>query len=223
MKKSVTVIAGVLLFALGAAATDVPRYETELGYMYVRANQVNNNGGLGQQIGGFDMNGGSGQFIYNYNHWLSGVADVGAATKPNVGIVHVEDTTVLFVFGPRVSYHWKRCTPYGQVLFGGADQLVSRRVYAVTDLNTPVLPVVTPANLFPGPGQPVIARISSSQAAFAMTAGGGIDLKMNKHVSFRPVAVDYLLTRFPSLTTGKNYNQNSLRATAGFVFTFGAM
>jgi hypothetical protein len=93
----------------------------------------------------------------------------------------------------------------------------------VTDLSTPVLPVVAPANLFPGPGEPIIARISSSQAAFAMTAGGGIDIKINKHLSFRPVAVDYLLTRFPNLTTGKNQNQNSLRATAGFLFTFGAL
>jgi hypothetical protein len=106
VKKSITLIAVVLLFALVAAAQEPPRYETFLGYMYVRANQVNNNGGLGQQIGGFDMNGGDAQFIYNFNKWLSGVADVGAATKPNVGVVHVEDTTALFVFGPRVSYHW---------------------------------------------------------------------------------------------------------------------
>jgi hypothetical protein len=96
-------------------------------------------------------------------------------------------------------------------------------VFAVTDLSTPVVPVVNPANLFPGPGEPITARISSTQAAFAMAVGGGIDVNINKHVSFRPIAVDYLLTRFPNLTTGNNQNQNSLRATAGFVFTFGAM
>ena len=170
------------------------------------------------------MNGGSGQFIYNFNKFFSGVADVGAAYKRNVGIVNVEDTTALFVFGPRVSYrHWSRFTPYGQVLFGGANRWASKRVYAVTDLNTPVVPVVNPANLFPGPGEPIAARISSTQAAFAMAVGGGIDVNINKHVSFRPIAVDYLLTRFPNLTTGNNQNQNSLRATAGFVFTFGAM
>lgn len=223
MNKSITLIAGVVLFALVAAAQDVPRYETELGYMYVRANNINNNGGLGERIGAFDMNGGSGQFIYNVNNWLSGVADVGAAYKRNVGIVNVEDTTALFVFGPRVSYHWRRFTPYGQALFGGANAWVSKRVYAVTDPNTPVVPVVNPANLFPGPGEQIVARISSTQAAFSMALGGGIDVKINKNLSFRPVAVDYLLTRFPNLTTGSNQNQNSLRATAGFVFTFGAL
>jgi hypothetical protein len=57
----------VLLFALVAAAQEVPRYETSLGYTYIRANQNNNNAGLGERIGSFDMNGGSGQFIYNFN------------------------------------------------------------------------------------------------------------------------------------------------------------
>jgi hypothetical protein len=41
------------------------RSKTSLGYTYVRANQFNQNTGLGQEIGGFDMNGGSAQFIYS--------------------------------------------------------------------------------------------------------------------------------------------------------------
>jgi hypothetical protein len=223
MKKNITVIAGVLLFALVAAATDIPKYETFLGYTYVRANSFNQNTGLGQRIGGFDMNGGSGQFIYNCNHWLSVVADGGAVYKPNVGIVNVQNTTAFTLAGPRVSYRrWSRYTPYAQVLFGAAYRSVSRRVNAVTDLNTPVLPVVSPANLFPGPGEQITARVNASQNGyFAMAAGGGLDIKVNKHFSFRPVSVDYLLTRFPNLSTGSNENQNSIRASAGFIFTFG--
>ena len=169
------------------------------------------------------MNGGSGQFIYNINHWVSFVADAGAVYKPNVGIVNVQNTTAFTFAGPRVSYRrWSRYTPYAQVLFGAAYRSVSRRVNAVTDLNTPVLPVVSPANLFPGPGEQITARVNASQNGyFAMAAGGGLDIRVKKYFSFRPVSVDYVLTRFPNLSTGSNENQNSIRASAGFIFTFG--
>ena len=70
MKKSITVIGTLVLFALVASATDFPKYEVYLGYTYVRANQFNQNTGLGQEIGGFDMNGGSAQFIYNFSKYF---------------------------------------------------------------------------------------------------------------------------------------------------------
>jgi hypothetical protein len=140
-------------------------------------------------------------------------------------VVNVQNTTALFVFGPRVSHHMSRFTPYGQVLFGVACMANSRRVNAVTDATETGLLGVTTNNLFPGPR----ATDSGSVDRFPIglrhdggTAGGGIDIKINKHIGFRPVAVDYLLTRFQSLTTGKQYNQNNLRASAGIVFTFGA-
>jgi hypothetical protein len=222
MTKSITIIAGVLAFGLVASATDIPKFETFLGYTYVRANQFNQNTGLGQQIGGFDMNGGSAQFIYNANHWLSGVADLGAVTKGNVGIINVENTTDFFLFGPRASYRRHgRFTPYAQILFGGVNRQISRQIRSLTDLNTPIL-VARPLDLFPGPGVEVTSRISASQTAFAMAVGGGLDMRIGKHFGFRPVAVDYVLTRFPSLLTGNNQNQNSIRVTTGFLFTFGA-
>jgi hypothetical protein len=222
VKKSITVIGALVLFAVVASATDFPQYETFLGFTYVRANQFNQNTGLGQSIGGFSMYGGSGQFIYNFDRWLGGVADIGAVNKPNVGIINAQDTTASYLFGPRFSYRkHSRFTPYGQVLFGAATRFVSTQVNAVTDPNTPFLPVVQPASLFPGPDAEVTARLSESQTHFAMAAGGGLDIRASKHLSFRPVAVDYVLTRFPSLSTGKTQNQNSIRYTAGVIFTFG--
>jgi len=224
LKKSITLISVFLPFAFVAAAEEPSRSEAFLGFTYVRANQFNQNTGLGQAIGGFSMYGGSGQFIYNLNSWLGGVADIGAVNKPNVGIVNVQNTTAFYVFGPRISYRkHSRFTPYGQILFGAATRFVSKQVNAVTDLNTPFLPVVQPAALFPGPGTEVTARLSASQTAFAMAVGGGLDIRANKHFSFRPVAVDYVLTHFPSLSTGNTQNQNSIRATAGIIFTFGAL
>jgi hypothetical protein len=222
MTKSTTVIAAGLLFAFVAGATDIPRYEAFLGYTYVRANQFNQETGLGKTIGGFDMNGGSGQFIYNFDKWFSGVADIGAVTKQNVGIINASNTTSFYLFGPRVSYRSEsRFTPYAQIVFGAATRSLSRQLDVVTGANIPVFPVVKPRDLFPGANTEITAQVSANQTAFAMAVGGGLDWKIAKHFSFRPVSVDYVLTRFPSALTGDNHNQNSIRASAGFIFTFG--
>ncbi len=61
----------------------------------------------------------------------------------------------------------------------------------------------------------------AQQTAFAMTAGG-LDIRINKLLSFRPVALDYELTRLQNLRTAGDNIQNSLRYTTGFNFTFGA-
>src|SRR5260370_12735363 len=91
MKKSITVIGGVMLFALVASGQkDVPRSEAYLGFQYVRANQFNQNNGLGQSIGGFDMYGGHGPFIWNFNKWISALGDSGAVNKPNIRLIKVQ-------------------------------------------------------------------------------------------------------------------------------------
>jgi hypothetical protein len=223
MKKIITIVATSLGFALVAGATDVPKSEVFIGWTYVRANQFNQNTGLGQEIGGFDMNGGSGQFIYNFKKSVSFVADIGAVTKQNVGIINADDTTAFYMFGPRYSYRSEsRFTPYVQVVFGAATRTLSRQLDVFTSANNPTFPVVTPHNLFPADNVEITAQVSADQTAFAMAAGGGLDWRIGKHFSFRPISVDYVLTRFPSVLTGSDRNQNSLRASAGFIFTFGA-
>ncbi len=222
MTKSITLIAAGLLSVLVAGATDVPRYEVFLGYTYVRANQFNQNTGLGQEIGGFDMNGGSGQFIYNFNKKFSGVADIGAVSKGNVGVINADNTTTFYMFGPRYSFRSEsRLTPYVQIVFGGATRSLSRQLNVLTDANIPVFPVVNPQSLFPGANTQITAQVSATQTAFAMAVGGGLDWKIAKRFTFRPIAVDYVLTRFPSYFTGNSSNQNNIRASIGAVFTFG--
>jgi opacity protein-like surface antigen len=56
---------------------------------------------------------------------------------------------------------------------------------------------------------------SGSTNAFAMTAGGGVDFTVTRHVSFRAIQVEYLYTHFNSA------NQNSLRLQSGLVWRFG--
>jgi hypothetical protein len=146
---------------------------TALAAEGLRMSQIARN--LTDAIGGFSMYGGSGQFIYSINRWFGGVADIGAlVNKPNVGIIHVQNTTASYLFGPALliskgfTFH-----PYGQILFGAATRFVSTQVNVVTDLDTPVLPVIQPAGLFPWPNAEVTARLSTSQTDFAMAVGGG--------------------------------------------------
>ena len=220
MKKSITVIGAVLLFALVASAQkDVPRAEGYLGFQYVRANQFNQNNGLGQSIGGFDMYGGHGQFIWNFNKWISAVGDFGAVNKPNIGVINVQNTTAFAYAGPRFYYRMHRLSPFGQVLFGAAYRHVSTEVTALTGPGTPV--ILSPSPLFPGPLAVVTARLNTTENAFSMRAGGGLDYRLSRHFSVRAVEVDYILTRFPSLSTGSRENQSSIAASAGVIFTFG--
>jgi opacity protein-like surface antigen len=222
VKKNITLISMVVLFALVASAQqDVPRSEAYLGFQFVRANQFNQNLGLAQSIGGFSMYGGDGQFIYNFNRWISAVGDFGAVNKPNVGIINAQNTTAFAYGGPRFYFRKHRLSPFAQVLFGGAFRHVSTEVTALTSVDTPNLPVVSPSNLFPGPLAVVTARLTNTDNAFSMKAGGGVDYRLNKHFSVRAVEVDYVLTRFPSLSTGARENQNSIAASAGIIFTFG--
>jgi Outer membrane protein beta-barrel domain len=56
------------------------------------------------------------------------------------------------------------------------------------------------------------------QSHFAMTAGGGIDVRVSKHFSIRPVQAEYFLTKIPD---GLQNRQNNFRFSAGIVFRFG--
>jgi hypothetical protein len=83
----------------------------------------------------------------------------------------------------RVSIRLSRANQFNQ--FAGLDQTIGG--YNIggsgqwTGLDTLVLPpVVAPADLFPGPGLPVTARLTDTQTAVAMTAGGGLDMKFGR-------------------------------------------
>jgi hypothetical protein len=214
MRKLLAVIAAVPLFALVAGATDYPRYETFLGYNFVRFNPNSD------FVPSFNANGGSGQFIYNLNKWFGAAVDLGAVTKGTLNGFNVDTTVINFVAGPRFTYrNHSRFTPFAQVLFGGSYATTSAQI-GLTGGET--LPFGT---FLPGA---VSARIGASHTGFAMFAGGGLDIKANKHVSFRPIGVDYYLTRVPNLFSGdingnNTSNRNNFRYSAGVVFTFGAM
>jgi opacity protein-like surface antigen len=141
-------------------------------------------------VDSFHLHGGSASVAYNYNTWLSAVADFGGYNNGNVLGTGASGTLSTYLFGPRVSYrHFRRITPFGQVLFG------------VGHANSSAF------------------KTTNSDNAFAMSVGGGVDYKLFDHFSIRPVQADYLMTRFGVGTTGTQ-TQNNVRLSTGFVFRF---
>src|SRR5262245_59935268 len=100
MRKIFAVIGIALVTTMVASATDEGRFETFLGYNFVRFNPNSS------YIPSFNANGGGGQFAVNFNNWISGVFDAGAVNTGtlNTGILNgfsFDTTVVNFVAGPR--------------------------------------------------------------------------------------------------------------------------
>ena len=200
MKRCISVIGAAVIFVSVAAAQDWPRYETSLDYTFTRFGSATN-------VRSFNANGGSADFAYNFNKWFSGVIDLGAVHNGNV----LDSTITNYLAGPRISVlRGSRITPYFQVLVGGA--------YATSSIAAPIAAIAQDAGVIP-PGTTI--RATRQETAFAMTAGGGLDIKISKHVSFRPIQVEYFLTRLEHLRTFNDNSQNNVRYSAGFNFMFG--
>jgi len=204
MKRCIVVIGTAVLLVTTAAAQDWPRYETSLGYTFTRFNSATN-------VPEFSANGGSAQFAYNFNRWFGGVIDLGAVHNGNIHNVQLDSTIANYLAGPRISFNrGSRIVPYFQVLVGG--------VYATTSAEAPLAPIMQDAGVIPS-GTTI--RATRQETAFGMTAGGGLDIKISKHVSFRPIQVEYFLTRLENLRTLNDNSQNNLRYSAGVNFMFG--
>jgi hypothetical protein len=216
MRKNIAVLGAVSLFALTAAAQDTPKAETFIGYTYTRFNSATD-------VPAFSANGGGGQFVFNFHKYFGFVSDIGAVHNGNIGGYHLDTTMTNLLFGPRVPIRqWSRVTPYFQTLFGKVWASTSARV-TVPPGSVTIPPPVDPNYGVPvTPGGSVALRASAQQTAFAMTVGGGLDIKINRVMSFRPIGLDYYLTRLQNLRSLNDNNQNNLRYTTGLNFTFGA-
>ena len=211
MKKCISVFGLGALLALTAIAEETPKYEVFLGYHFVRFNPNSS------FVPSFNANGGGGQFVYNPNKWLGLEFDAGAVTKGVLGGFDIDSTVINFVAGPRVTFHnHSRLIPFVHALFGGAYSTASVPVFLPLAGGS----VLPPGIVFP-PGSPISARLNASNTGFAMLAGGGLDIKISRHVAFRPIGADYYLTRLPSLLTGNTSNRNNFRYSAGVTFLLG--
>lgn len=210
-------LGAVSLFAVVAAAQDVPRVEVFTGFTYTRVNSATD-------IPAFSANGGGGQFVLNLGKWIGAVADVGAVHNGNIGGYHLDSTFTNFLFGPRIPIRVSnRVIPYFQTLFGGVYASTSVKV-TLPPGTVVIPPVVMPVNSTAATNlnDAVAVRASANQTAFAMAVGGGLDIKLNRWVSLRPIGLDYYMMRLQNLRSMNDNNQHCLRYTTGLNFTFGA-
>jgi outer membrane protein OmpA-like peptidoglycan-associated protein len=61
----------------------------------------------------------------------------------------------------------------------------------------------------------------NGQNAFALAAGGGVDVVLNKYVAWRFAQIDYLMTNFDGPNVNSTARQNNLRLGTGLVLRFG--
>jgi opacity protein-like surface antigen len=206
-----------LVLSASCFAQDTPKIEAGIDYSYALWNPSNFPSGTtasGEHFGnGQSLNGGGGSLVFNFSTVIGIKADVqdygsftttfhnvtvnplANATSPAVATVSGDLFT--YMFGPQLKLHEGRLRPFGEALFGGAHSDIYKHLSTVA------------GSTFRAP----------SQNAFAMVVGGGLDIALNSRITFRPLEVDYLLTRFGSTNFGAG-NQNSFRYVGGFVFTF---
>jgi hypothetical protein len=196
---------GILfLFALGAIAQDEPRFETYLGYSFTRVNS-------GINVPAFSANGGLGEIAFNFNKWFAAVGSFPAVHNGNIHNLHVDQTLFGYMFGPRVHVRLGPITPFFETLFGSTNDSRSFRVPGTT---------VQIGNTT------LAQRFVNSANAFSMLAGGGLDLPINRHLAFRPIKLDYYMTRFQPIfieglgNANRNRNQSNLLYSTGFNFRF---
>jgi outer membrane immunogenic protein len=143
--------------------------------------------------GCFGMNGGGGWVSFNFSRSLALVGEIAGQHASNISSTGADLTLTSYLAGPR--YTWTRpyrLAPFAQALVGGAH---------------------AGGALAPGS-----SGLPGSANAFAMTAGGGLDIGLTRRIALRAFEADYYLTRFDN---GVNDHQNNLRIAVGVVIRFG--
>jgi outer membrane protein OmpA-like peptidoglycan-associated protein len=199
----------MLLTTTLAMCQEVPKTELYLGYSFLRVNSA-------ISVPAFTANGGLSSFQYNFNKNFAVTSEFGGVHNGNINDRHIDSTMFTYLFGPRLYVHKEgHVTPFFETLFGGMHYTRSFLPnLSINPLGTP-LPIGSDG------------RIKNSQDAFAMAVGGGLDLRLGHLLAFRPIQLDYLLTRFqPIFIAGlgevnRDRNQNNLRYSTGFAFRFG--
>jgi hypothetical protein len=227
MRKSFFVIGLFLFSALVVSADELGKYEVFLGYDWVKFNpssacSTTTSTCVSGFLPSFNANGGNGQFVYNFAKGFGVAFDLGAVTKGELNHQAIDATVFNFVVGPRYTFrsHESRFQPFVQALFGGAYSTASTRLEILG--GEVVNPLLFPPPTVVNPNLPFSTRFVTSRTGDAILVGGGLDIKISKHMTFRPIGADYYRTRLPGLLTGINHDANNFRYSVGVNFRFGA-
>ena len=168
----------LLITCQGIHAQEHKTLDLSLGYSYTDVNPSSSPG-----LGSFPLQGGEASLSYKVYRWVAAVADFGmgatGSRNSNIVGIQIHGTQTSYLFGPRVTpLHWKRVTPFAQVLAGLSH------------------------------AQSGLYNTSKSQSSFTWSAGGGLDFRLNGSVALRPIQVEFLQTRFSEMTNGWQYQNN---------------
>jgi len=199
----------VVAGTFAAAQDDFPKAELTPEFEYIHISPPF--GSVGNQS--FNCLGAGGTFQYNLTRLIGIAGDLDYCKMTNLGSVfnpsgaNVNANMFTYLFGPRFTVRREsRLEPFAEVLFGG-DRL---------SLNCKAGAGVC-QGLFPN---------GTSRNAFALTAGGGFDVKLNRRLALRAVDAEYMYTRFGNgclagVCPAGNQSQNSFRLTSGLVIGLG--
>lgn len=141
----------------------------------------------------FNNYGGAGSFTWNANRWL-GLTEEFSALDYHRQVVNVgsaSGTLTSYLFGPRLNM---RKFDY----FVPFAELLIGEAHSGAALTG-----------------------NNSQTAFALEAGGGVDVALTKNIAWRFAEIDYMLTSFHGDFLAPGGRQNNLRLSSGVVFRFG--
>jgi opacity protein-like surface antigen len=212
--RSAVVLGIVLLFGTVASAQDYPKIETAPAFMYIRtsgslSNAFIVNGQVITSVPSLNCAGGGGTIAYNVSSVVGIAADLGGCKifSNAYGLGNTVDGSLFtYLFGPRFTYrNSSKFEPFFEVNFGGTRAALSCKSSASTCLTA-------------------VGGGTYSKNAFAMTVGGGFQIKMSKKISLRLVQAEYLYTRFGNscalVACTFNNNQNSFRLKSGIVLNW---
>jgi opacity protein-like surface antigen len=197
------VLVGLLLLTASVALAqgEYPKVETAPSFMFIRTPIA------GQS---FNCAGAGGTLAYNLTSFVGIAADLGGCKifGNTIGLGNtLSGNEFTYLFGPRFTIRTSSpFQPFFEVNFGGTRLGVTCQSNA-QDCNNKT------------------GGATFSWNAFAMTAGGGFQIKVNKKISLRPFQGEYLYTRFgnncPLAACNDNRNQNSFRLKSGIVINWG--
>jgi hypothetical protein len=137
------------------------------------------------------LQGGSGELAFPLYRNLGATLNVTGARSGDLGTGRGCFSKVAFVAGPRYTVPLRKFRVYGEALFGGVHGFDAT---------------------FPS-----VDGAQTSANAFAMQAGGGLDMDWKRHIAIRVIEASYIRTDLPN---GGSNIQNDLKLTTGITLRF---
>ena len=189
------VLAG-MLWCVGGWAQSTDRVELFGGYSLVTGDFTGTDADRSTHI----LNGWNASADFKANRFFGIVADFSgyypSYTNPGIGGLTNHARSLSFLFGPQVSVHLSKVTPFAHALLGA------------THIGYPA-----------ASGCPQCVTTSASSFAYAL--GGGMDFDLTRHLGIRG-QVDLFHNGFSSSDnqTSFRYHQSNARISTGLVFRF---